>query len=153
MLFVRQAQAKQKAAGARPKPPKVQKAASVASELPERMLKSRSEDKRPSTGGGRVRYKPSSTRPYTCYIYVHVFSRLWFIHCSSCQFVYEQCKRKTSEHGPGPANNVLGRRQIVICSAQGPKSLSHIYADFSGLGLHNITWAGEELFLTSPGVW
>ena len=21
------------------------------------------------------------------------------------------------------------------------------------LGLHNITWAGKELFLTSPGVW
>ena len=62
-----------------------------------------------------------------------------------------QCKRKTSDHGLGPANNVLGRRQIVICSVQGP--ISQVYADFSGLGLHNITWAGEELFLTNPGVW
>ena len=59
----------------------------------------------------------------------------------------------TSDHDPGPANNVLGRRQIVICSAQGPTSISHVYADFSGLGLHNIPWDGEELFLTSTGVW
>ena len=53
-----------------------------------------------------------------------------------------QCKRKTLDHGPGLANNLLGRRQIVICSAQGPTSTSHIYADRKNLGLHNITWAG-----------
>ena len=64
-----------------------------------------------------------------------------------------QCKRKTSDHGPGPTNNMLGQRQIVICSAQGQTSISHVYADGENLGLHNITWAGEELFLTSPGVW
>ena len=40
--------------------------------------------------------------------------------------VYDQCKRKTSDHGL--ANNVLGRRQIVICSAQGPTSISHVSA-------------------------
>ena len=57
------------------------------------------------------------------------------------------------DHGPGPANNVLGRPQIVICSAQGLTSISHVFVDFSDLGLHNITWAGEELFLTSPVVW
>ena len=37
--------------------------------------------------------------------------------------VLYQCKRKTSDHGTWPANNVLGRRQIVICSAQGPTSM------------------------------
>ena len=31
---------------------------------------------------------------------------------------------------------MLAQRQIVICSAQGPSSISHVYADFSGLGLH-----------------
>ena len=52
-----------------------------------------------------------------------------------CALQWNQCKRKTSDDGPRPANNVLGRRQIVICSAQGPTSISHVYADFSGLGL------------------
>ena len=78
-------------------------------------------------------------------LFIYLFTAIYIAHF--------QCKQKRSDHGPGPANNVLGRRQIVICSAQGPTSISHVYADFSGLGLRNITWAGEELFLTSPGDW
>ena len=52
-----------------------------------------------------------------------------------------QRKRKCA----GPTSN-------CICSAQGLTSISHVYAR-ENLGLHNITWASKELFLTSPGVW
>ena len=58
-----------------------------------------------------------------------------------------QCKRKTSDQGLGPANNVLGQRQIVICSAKGLTSISLGSLFSQNLGLHNITWAVKNYSL------
>ena len=59
-----------------------------------------------------------------------------------------QCKRKTSDHGQGPAYNVLGRHQIVICSAQGPTTIS-------GVSLLTDPWAYTILpgLVTIMGLW